>query len=66
MQWQMACTGRNWCDFASFDPRLPPSMQLHVTRVSRDDELLQEIEAEVVKFLEEVETTVADLRARYG
>src|SRR5690606_15666900 len=32
MQWQMACTERQWCDFASFDPRLPLEMQLHVQR----------------------------------
>lgn len=65
MQWQIACTEREWCDFASFDPRLPPEMQLHVERVRRDGDLIEEIEAEVVKFLGEVDGTVADLRARY-
>jgi putative phage-type endonuclease len=65
MQWQMACTERQWCDFASFDPRLPLEMQLHVERVRRDDALLEEIEGEVRKFLAEVDATVADLRARY-
>ena len=65
MHWQMACTERAWCDFASFDPRLPLEMQLHVTRVERDDKLLAEIESEVRAFLAEVDSTVADLRARY-
>lgn len=65
MQWQMACTGRQWCDFASFDPRLPLEMQLHVRRVERDDTLIAEIEDEVRKFLGEVEATVADLHTRY-
>ncbi len=65
MQWQMACAERAWCDFASFDPRLPDEMQLHVRRVERDDELIAELEAEVVKFLAEVDATVADLRDRY-
>lgn len=65
MHWQMACTGRAWCDFASFDPRLPLEMQLHVRRVERDQELVEEIESEVRKFLAEVNETVADLRARY-
>lgn len=65
MQWQMACTERQWCDFASFDPRLPLEMQLHVVRVMRDDALIEEIEGEVRKFLAEVDATVADLRARY-
>lgn len=65
MQWQMACAGRSWCDFASFDPRLPDEMQLHVQRIQRDDGLIAEMEAEVSKFLAEVDATVADLRARY-
>ncbi len=65
MQWQMACCGRVWCDFASFDPRLPLEMQLHVQRVPRDDGLIAEIEEEVRKFLSEVEATVSDLHSRY-
>jgi hypothetical protein len=65
MQWQMACTVREWCDFASYDPRLPLEMQLHVVRVPRDDALIAEIEAEVTAFLTEVQSTVADLQARY-
>ncbi|HMO76747.1 MAG TPA: YqaJ viral recombinase family protein [Sphingopyxis sp.] len=65
MQWQMACTGRQWCDFASFDPRLPDAMQLHVQRVARDDALIAGIEAAVSEFLADVAATVADLEARY-
>lgn len=65
MQWQMACTGRQWCDFASFDPRLPEAMQLFIKRVPRDDDLIAEIEGEVRKFLTEVDEAVAELRAKY-
>ncbi len=65
MQWQMACTERQWCDFASFDPRLPPEMQLHVRRVERDDALLAEIEGEVLPFLAEVAATVEQLSNDY-
>ena len=65
MQWQMACAEREWCDFASFDPRLPAAMQLHIRRVERDDDLLIEIESEVAKFLAEVGATVAELENRY-
>ena len=65
MQFQMACTGRTWCDFASFDPRLPESMRLFVQRVPRDDVLIAEIEREVVGFLAEVEDTVAQLRTKF-
>jgi putative phage-type endonuclease len=61
MQWQMACTGRAWCDFVSFDPRMPNDMQLFVKRVPRDDALIAEYEAEVIKFLAEVQETVDKL-----
>lgn len=63
IMWQIACTGRAWCDFCSFDPRLPEHMRLFVTRVHRDDALVAELEAEVTAFLKEVDETVAQLRA---
>lgn len=65
MQWQMACAEREWCDFVSFDPRLPPAMQMHTRRVERDDELLGELETAVTEFLADVAETVARLEARY-
>lgn len=65
MQFQMACTGRAWCDFASYDNRLPETMRLFVKRVPRDEEAIAEIEREVAAFLTEVEETVTSLRARY-
>ncbi len=65
MQWQMACTGRQWCDFASYDPRLPDTMRLFVVRVPRDEAYIAELEAEVSKFLAEVDATVTALRNQY-
>jgi putative phage-type endonuclease len=64
MQAQMAVTGRQWCDFVSFDPRLPDGLELLIVRVNRDDKYIDMMENEVHKFLEEVETTVAKLRQR--
>lgn len=61
MQWQMACTGRKWCDFASFDPRLPAELQLKVIRVNRDDGLIAELEKETVSFLAELTEKLAKL-----
>jgi putative phage-type endonuclease len=55
MQWQMACTGRAWCDFVSFDPRMPDHMQLHVQYVRRDAEMIAQIEAAVLSFLADLE-----------
>jgi len=66
MQWQMACTGREWCDFASFDPRLPLNMQLFVQRVPRDVGLILELETEVSAFHDEIEAKLSDLRRIYG
>lgn len=54
MQWQMACTGRKWCDFVSYDPRFPDHLQLLIVRVERDEALIAEVEKEVVLFLGEV------------
>jgi putative phage-type endonuclease len=65
MLWQMACTGRQWCDFVSFDPRLPPSMRLFVKRLERDELRIKEIEKDVAEFLSEVEHKVSQLVALY-
>jgi putative phage-type endonuclease len=65
MQFQMACAGRDWCDFVSYDPRLPAEMQLFVKRVERDALTIAEIERAVGEFLAEVDETVSALRARY-
>lgn len=66
MQWQMACTGRAWCDFASFDPRLPANMALFARRIERDVSLILELESEVAAFLAEIDAKVAALTDRYG
>ena len=58
MQWQMACTGRQWCDFVSYDPRFPDHLQLIIVRVSRDDDMIAKVEKEVSVFLDEVTKTV--------
>lgn len=51
MQWQMACTGRAWCDFVSFDPRLPLEVQIFIKRIDRDEERISEMEAAAEAFL---------------
>jgi len=58
MQAQLAVTGRDWCDFVSFDPRMPDSSQLLVVRVDRDEAFIAEMEAEIKQFLSEVEVEV--------
>jgi len=66
MLWQMACTGRSWCDFASFDPRLPEEMRLFVKRFDRDDKRISEMEEQVREFLFELDATVKRLGKLYG
>lgn len=63
MQWQMACTGRSWCDFVSYDDRLPEKFAFRSIRLERDDDLIKEIEAEVQKFLDELRGMIQILEA---
>ena len=66
MQWQMACTKRSYCDFVSFDPRLPERMRIFVQRVHRDDKMIRTLESEVADFLQEVADKVAALHEKYA
>lgn len=63
MMWQLSCTGRDWCDFVSYDPRMPDGLQLMVTRIERDDKRIQQLEEEAEKFLIEVDAMVQRLLA---
>jgi predicted phage-related endonuclease len=65
MHWQMICTGRDWCDFVSFCPSLPPEMQISIQRIKRDAELSEEITTAVTSFLAGVDALTADLTAKY-
>ena len=66
MLWQMACTGRQWCDFVSYDPRLPENMSLFIKRFEADKHEIERIEIEVDEFLKEVDTTVQALQSKFG
>jgi hypothetical protein len=61
MYWQMAVTGRPWCDFVSFDPRFPEHLQLAIYRVNTDAQKIKELENEVSQFLAEVDLIVEKL-----
>ena len=64
MMLQMMCTGRQWCDFVSFDDRLPQELQFACKRFIRAEqqELEQAIEAEVKKFIVELDNLEQELR----
>ena len=61
MMLQLACTGRKWCDFVSFDPRMPEHLQLFIKRIERNDMYIAELEKEVIQFLSEVDDKVKKL-----
>ncbi len=64
MLWQMACTGREWCDFVSYDPRLPDDLQLFVHRFDRDEKRIEEIEEAVKQFLNEANEMIDNIRKK--
>lgn len=64
MAWQMACTGAQWCDFVSYDPRVPEGLQYFQVRYNRDDAYIAMIEDEVIKFLQEVDTKYKQLKEK--
>lgn len=65
MQWQMACTNRKWCDFVSFDPRMPENMQLFVKRLERDEVMISSLETEVIQFLKEIGLKIDQLKEKF-
>jgi len=66
IQFQLACTGRAWCDFVSYDNRLPENMRMFVRRVMRDDKRIEELETEAVAFLDEINARIIQLENLYG
>lgn len=65
IQGNLWMSGRKWADFVSYDPRMPERMQLYVQRVARDDKYIDKLEAEVRKFLAEVDETIAKLETKW-
>lgn len=66
VQFQMACCGAGYCDFVSFDDRLPEDLQLFIIRVERDNDYIAIMEEKVKAFLQSVDSMVEALKARKG
>lgn len=62
MQWQMACTGRDWCKFVSYSPDFPAGMDLAIIDVPRDQSCIDEMQAEVVQFLNDIDEAINKLK----
>jgi putative phage-type endonuclease len=65
IQFQLACTGRQWCDFVSYDPRMPEPMRLFVKRVERDASQILYLERKAMEFLEELVNKLVELKELY-
>jgi putative phage-type endonuclease len=61
MQWQISCTGRAWCDYVSFDPRMPEKLKMKIQRVIRDDALIASLTKDIIEFLAEIDKKVIEL-----
>jgi hypothetical protein len=62
VQGQMWITGRQWCDFVSFDPRMPEPLQLYVQRIPADPKAIADLAFGISAFLKEVGSKVEALR----
>jgi putative phage-type endonuclease len=55
IQWQLICTGRQWCDLVVYDPRLPVRLQMLIRRIRRlEDPVIATMEENARDFLDEV------------
>ena len=61
MQFQMACAQRQWCDFVSFDDRMPGNLSIKIIRVEKDQKMIDLIESEVISFLDDANKRIAKL-----
>jgi putative phage-type endonuclease len=61
MLWEMACSERQWCDFVSYDPRLPEHLRLFIARFERDNKRIATMEDKTYKFLAEVDEILRQL-----
>ena len=62
--WQLACTRREWCDFVSYDPRLPKHLQIVMIRVFTKDLDIAGIEQSVINFNRKLDLIICDLNPK--
>lgn len=58
VQGNLWVTGRQWCDYISYDPRMPPHLQLYVSRTPRDEAYITALEKGVLLMLDEIESNI--------
>jgi hypothetical protein len=66
VHWNIACSGRAWWDFVSYDPRFRDDrLQFFQRRVMRDEAVIASMEADARAFLAELEGVLMALDQRY-
>lgn len=61
IQFQLACTEREWCDFCAYNPSFPPAAKMFVKRIPRDDAMIADLEREVRAFLADLDKKLEEL-----
>lgn len=59
--WQLACTGRKWCDFVSYDPRLKAPLDTVIIRVLASDLDIAAMESLVKSCNEQLDEAINKL-----
>lgn len=58
MQGYMWVTGRQWCDFVTYDPDLIDGLQLSITRVERDETIINGIKSVMEDVKEKIKAII--------
>lgn len=57
-------TGADFCDFMSFDPRMPEGLQQFLIRIERDESAIEAHRAAVMEFIKTVDAQEQEMRNR--
>lgn len=57
----MFVTGRKWWDFCSYDPRMPESHRLFITRIERDDLYIKRLETALIEAESLVQSKLSEI-----
>lgn len=65
IQGNLLVTGRWWCDFISYDPRVQePTLQIFIKRVYRDEAIIQAIQDRISEVSEKVKQLYEQLKTK--
>lgn len=59
---ELSCTGREWVDFVSYNPKFPPNLRFFCVRHYRNNRIIADMEESVNDFNDEVEEILEKLK----